>query len=487
MLWQENLVPLMELLDGLATGIRAFVANKEGDPLREATVKINSSPTVNHLTKNMAYFQTILQPGNYTLTFSCKGYASKSFNVSVTAKEMTNLEVILEKVSSLERIPEAQSAATNNVNKVLDDLNGKYPKISKLHTIGRLDNGEAVLSLEIGSQNRDLQLSGVPSILFAGGIEDNSPVTSDVLVILATYLLNNYKKNQTITEYVDKFSIHIVPNVNSLTNLIERCSPEKNKTMEFPITKPLSNNAKIIAKWLNELNAILAVNLLTGSVHVEIPFGDKYGKFSSEIYKTDDEDLLKNLATTYTNNHLAMSTGKTNCETQTVNTGILHTGDAFGISQMDSLIDYMYLNTSTLMLNAYVACCNTDRYSDIWLENKDSLLTMIEAASQGISGYVIDENNEPIRNAELTYDNSVHHIRNDKTGAYWILLRPGSHTITASAPGYLQDTKLIVVPHTEKFTILMFKLERNQNIFGMPRIVFILLTGELNLPFLTCF
>ncbi|XP_046604005.1 carboxypeptidase D [Neodiprion virginianus] len=480
-LWQENLPPLMELLHGLATGIRASVANEEGSPLREAKVKIDSSPTLYNLTKNMAYFQMILPPQTYSLTFSCKGYKSKSLPVVVNAKEMTSFNIVLEK----DEIPEHISATTAftssdiDVNSLLNDLNGKYPKISKLHTIGKMDNGRTAMSLEIRAQNQDVQLTGVPSILFLSGVEENSPAATEVLVKLAEYLLSNYRKNPIITDYIEKFAVHIAPNVNAFENVTQSCIPRTNSSLEFPIADPMSSDASVIANWLKEVNAILAVSLLTGSVHVEIPFGDKHGKFFNKIYETDDEELLQRLAKTYISQHPTMASKNKKCETSVKmgSPGVSHSGIAFNQAKVNSLIDYVYLNTSTLMLNVYVSCCNTDHVSDVWIENEKSLLAMIGAVNQGISGYIINESNEPITGAELSYDNSLHRVRNGKTGAYWILQLAGSHTVTAQAPGYLPDTKLIVTPHVDKFTPLMFKLQRNQDVFGMPRIVFIILTG----------
>lgn len=472
-LWQENLLPLMELLQGLATGIRASVSNVDGTPLRDATVQIDSTLPLHHVSKNMAYFKMILQPGNYTLTFSCEGYSPKSFSTVVGANEIKDLVVVLEK--SAERKGVVEATLVGDVNKKLNDLNGKYPQISKLHTVGRFDNGETAMALEIGSQNQDTQLSGVPAILFLAGVEDNAPVTSDVLLNLAEELLKGYKKNTTIAQQLDKFAVYIAPSINPGETAKESCEPRKNSSIKFPVNNSLSSDANVVVKWLEYVNPILAVNLLTGSIHVEIPFGNEFGN----SYETDDDALLKTLASTYAKYHPTMYSGKKTCEVRanTDEHGVTHSGVAFGRPKVDSLIDFAYLNTSALMINAYVACCNTDRSSDVWLQNKNSLLAMIGSIDQGLVGYVTDGNNQPVQNAEITYDGSAHRIRNGKTGAYWIMLPSGAHKVTAKAYGYTEDTKLITTPNLVKFVPLMFKLNKNQDVLGMPRIVFIILTG----------
>lgn len=473
LLWRENLQPLMELLQNLATGIRATVASEQGIPLRQATVQINS--TVYHLSKNMAYFKAILLPGDYTLTFSCKGYASKSLTVRVNDKKLTDINIKLKETEDLE----FTNKDSNEINQILDKLNGKYPQISSLHTIGRTRKGNKVMALEIGIQRNKVDLVKKPSLIFSAGIVQGVPVTSEVLLNLASLLLSNYKKDKEVMNYLEKLSIYIAPNMNPDLNERQTCLPQIDDALEFPINGMLSDNANMIVKWFKKINAVLAINLNSGSTHVEIPFSEKYGKFYDEIFKTDDEIMFQTFASIYTKHHPSMIFASSKCDNKVVveNNGISHGGIAFKGDKRNSLMDYIYLNTSTLMLDVYVSCCNTDHSLDIWQENKDSLLAIIGEINKGITGYVINEKDEPIENAILSYDNSVHRVKNGKTGIYWLLLPSGNHTITTEASGYVKQTKLIATPNINKFTYVMFKLQRNESILGIPRLAFVIIAG----------
>ncbi|OAD62352.1 Carboxypeptidase D [Eufriesea mexicana] len=160
-------------------------------------------------------------------------------------------------------------------------------------------------------------------------------------------------------------------------------------------------------------------------------------------------------------------------------------GISNGGKREHSLMDYLYLSTSTLMLDVYVTCCNTDDAKNIWENNKVSLLAMIEKLNEGLRGYVLNENNEPIENAILSYNKSRHYVKSGINGAYSLLFEPGSHVISASAPGYIQQTKVFITPDVHNISHLIFKLKYD-NFLGMPRIVFIILISTICLGIIAC-
>ncbi|EZA54200.1 Carboxypeptidase D [Ooceraea biroi] len=144
------------------------------------------------------------------------------------------------------------------------------------------------------------------------------------------------------------------------------------------------------------------------------------------------------------------------------------------------LTDYVYFNTSTLMMDVYVSCCSTNSIL-VWEENKGSLLACLQEVNKSVKGYVTNENDEPIENVILSYDSSPHLIKNGKSGFYAILLQPGTHNITITAAGYHKETKLISMSSSDmrKFSRLMFKLVRDDSIAGMPRVVFSFITAGI--------
>ncbi|KAK1121827.1 hypothetical protein K0M31_010139 [Melipona bicolor] len=485
-IWRENLLPLKQLIQSLTTGVRAIVTDVDYIPLRKAVVTIgtNSYP----VSKNMAYFKIILLPGEYSLTFFCESYIEQSIKVHVSDQSITDLHIKLTKrhMDKAKYQNYDNDRETNIINQVLIDLNNKYSQLSTLHTIGKSQTGTRIICLEIGAENNYKRI-GRPSIAFVAGISSGAPVTSKILLQFATYLLGHYQKDTKITNYLDKFTIYIAPDLSQNSNDSQTCSSFIVDNLQFPINDRLSTEASTIIKWFENINVVLAINLNIGSQHIEIPFAGKHGKIFKQMYNTDDDDVLQDLALLYTKYNIHMISKNPQCNYDlNVSNGIIHAGMGISGKREHSLMDYLYLNTSTLMLDVYITCCNTDDSSKIWEDNKASLLIMIERLNEGIKGYVLNENNEPIENAILSYNKSMHHVKSGTNGAYWLLLQPGTHVISASASGHIQQTKMFITSDVHSISRLVFKLKYNDNFLGMPRIVFVILTSIICLAILAC-
>lgn len=61
--------------------------------------------------------------------------------------------------------------------------------------------------------------------------------------------------------------------------------------------------------------------------------------------------------------------------------------------------DFNYLHSNCFEITFELSCCkypNASRLKNEWLLNKESLISFIEQVHNGIKGYVVDENNNPI-------------------------------------------------------------------------------------------
>jgi carboxypeptidase D len=476
-IWRENLQELMTLIQSLTTGIRMIVTNTENIPLRKAIVRIGEKSY--HVSNNMAYFKIILIPGEYTLTISCEGYITQILKgISVQQQNITDLNVKMVKQKNLMQSNNhyKELSKLSFVNQALSDLNIKYPQQTTLHTIAKIAEGSMIMCLEIGSDNDQKQI-GRPSIVFSAGILRTESVTTELLLHFATYLLDNYERNTTITYYIDNFSIYIAPDFSLDTKENLTCSPQL-EGLQFPIHDKLNNKEIMIVNWFKEINAVLAINLNSGSRHIEIPFGHAYGKIRERKYESADEDLLQYLASVYAKARTDKLSANLKCERNLniSDNSIIHAGIGIGGKRGLPLIDYIYFNTSTLMMDVYITCCTTNS-NLIWQENKASLLACLQEVNRSIKGYVVNEDDEPIENVILSYDSSPHLIKNGKPGFYSILLQPGTHNITIMASGYHKETK-IISSDTRKLSRLLFKLIRDDSIMGISRLVFIMITGE---------
>ena len=233
-IWRENVEPLRKLVKNLSTGVRAVVTDNTQNPLRDTKVKIGS--VVYGVSKNMAYFKAILPPGVYNAVFTCPGFDEETVEITVKDDEVTNLEVILRPSDSSHTSAKPVVKKLSEVNQVLDDLNGRYPKISTLHEIGVSQGNNKILALEIHSEkNGDNHSISKPSIVFTAGVGQGPPATSKTLLHFATDILTKYKNDVQITDYVQNFSIFVIPELYPDTNRKDSCSYIPENALDFPL------------------------------------------------------------------------------------------------------------------------------------------------------------------------------------------------------------------------------------------------------------
>ncbi|CAG2058637.1 unnamed protein product [Timema podura] len=362
---------------------------------------------------------------------------------------------------------------------VINHLNSDYSRISNVYSLG-----EDIFALEIGLQNRDV-MKGYPAIGFVANLDGNDHVTTVLLFKFAKHLLTSYGLDEKITKTIQTMSIHMVFDA--------RPNPIKNLDTSFPTganknIKPLQPDTFIFINWLNENQFVFLLGLRAGSLHVSLPFNGRYGisSLSSENYLTSDEQILRKLALNYATHHPTMGIGHPNCPSHPEDyfkDGVTNGG--LWDSHEGSMMDYSYLNTSTFQLDIYVSCERTPLRShlpSVWIEHKKSLMSVLNWIDMGIKGYVVDDIGRPIANASIEVEGSAHRVRSSSTGAYWRPLSNGDHIVTVSSPFHLTTTKLIQVIPGDKATQVIFKLVRDETILGMPRLVFIILSGSSLLP-----
>ncbi|VEN63122.1 unnamed protein product [Callosobruchus maculatus] len=96
----------------------------------------------------------------------------------------------------------------------------------------------------------------------------------------------------------------------------------------------------------------------------------------------------------------------------------------------------------------------------------------------GIKGYVKDYSDHPVPNAKVTILENNYTTLTDSNGKYGIPLVPGNYTLDITASGYHRNVKLVEVNAVHVFPkVVIVKLKRDQNYFGVPRLPFVLLTG----------
>lgn len=96
------------------------------------------------------------------------------------------------------------------------------------------------------------------------------------------------------------------------------------------------------------------------------------------------------------------------------------------------------------------------------------------------TGYVLDKENHPIANAKLTIETPELKMVTyaSEVGEYKIINLPtGDFSLLAEASHHIADSQMIHIGTIASVSKVMFRLEVDEHVWGMPRLVFIFLAG----------
>lgn len=97
--------------------------------------------------------------------------------------------------------------------RVLHDLANKYPNVTRLYSIGKSVQGRELYVLEIARHPGEHRF-GIPEFKYVANMHGNEVVGRELLLLLAKYLLENYKIDDRITKLIDTTRIHLMPSMN---------------------------------------------------------------------------------------------------------------------------------------------------------------------------------------------------------------------------------------------------------------------------------
>lgn len=101
--------------------------------------------------------------------------------------------------------------------------------------------------------------------------------------------------------------------------------------------------------------------------------------------------------------------------------------------------DWNYIYHGVFELTLELGCTKfplASELPELWLDNREALIKLIEQVHIGISGLIHSSIGNPVANASVTIDR--HHLStlSTKDGEYWKLVTPGKYNITVNAKGF---------------------------------------------------
>ncbi|XP_033111584.1 carboxypeptidase D-like [Anneissia japonica] len=492
-LWQQNLQPIMNFIKKANQGVHVHLVNEQGSPVTDAMVSQWSHTCPFTFEPSEQRFHKLLEEGKNTITVVAPGYSMTTKEVTVQKNQMTSVTVEL-KSEHILRYHDYDAMLSK-----LRNITFSNPSLCSLHPIGKTKQFRQIWALEIGQHKPEPNTAEKPHVKFLANIHGNEVVGRELLLALASYLVDSYGSDDLVTHLVDSTHIHLIPMVNpdgsqQAEGEEGNCASTKGQNntnnvdidITFPINKmnnshfepqPETNN---LIKWMKKTQFSISVALYSGTSVVKLPYNFIHKNNHASETVTPDNDVFRYLASTYAQAHPSMHQGNPQCPD--------HQGDHFEGGMVNgakwhghtgSMQDYNYDELNCLELAVYTGCCHHPKeveLQSIWHAHRKPLLAMIEQAHFGVQGSIQDHYGRNIGGATVKVDGRQHVATSSESGYFHQLLLPGTYHVKVEAKGYSVTTVDIVVPNRAANNITIILYEETY-IFGMRPSFFIMFVG----------
>ncbi len=89
--WRENLPKIKKFLKLLGSGVKGYVVDEKGVPLRDAKITILRGDKMHRVSKNMAFFHVLLPNGDSVIEISAPGYDAKDTRLNIEDHKLIDM------------------------------------------------------------------------------------------------------------------------------------------------------------------------------------------------------------------------------------------------------------------------------------------------------------------------------------------------------------------------------------------------------------
>ncbi|KRZ18696.1 Carboxypeptidase -like protein [Trichinella zimbabwensis] len=378
-------------------------------------------------------------------------------------------------------------------------LSRQYPNQLHQFFIGKSVYDQEIVGVAVSAQYPEQHISLRPNILFTANIHGNEPVGREILIKLVTYVLQNYGKDPLITQLLNETRLLVIPTLNPDgfdASILGDCYGVEGRTnangidlnRNYPNIWKTTNDAKnyqpetlAFMSWIEKIPVILSMDIHGGSLVVNYPYDSRVDARS--VYSAaPDDDVLKHLALSYSQNNLRMSqNSETWCplDSERFKDGITNGANWYSIE--GSLQDYMYSMRGSMALTLEMSCCkypNPEILKTIWNENLPSLLQFWKQALTGIKGIVRNADSAAPIEATLKIVGRDISFSTTKNGEFYRILLPGKYRLIVDAPLFKPSVVDFVL--TEQIPYVETNQKRSENSLYGPNCCFTFHVMEIN-------
>lgn len=326
-----------------------------------------------------------------------------------------------------------------------------FPAIARLFTLGQSVQGRELWALLI-SDNPDVE-EDEPEFKYVSTMHGSEPVGTEMSMYLIDLLLNSYGADSRITDLIDGTAIWIVPlmnpdglelgiRYNAQGFDLNRTFPRWPEDWQGAIFDgaPLDNEGRPpevshVMAWTAANSFVLSANFHTGALVVNYPFDDD-DKPSGTDAPTPDDLLFEDISRRYSIHNVPM------WNSPSFPDGITNGTAWYSIpgGMQDWNYRYVSCNEVTVELSDELRP-NHSELSSLWDDNREAMLSYLEAMHIGVRGIVTDRATGQPLYARVVVEGNSHHVYTDADiGDYYRMLLPGDYTLHYMAHGYRTET-----------------------------------------------
>ncbi|HUU15626.1 MAG TPA: M14 family zinc carboxypeptidase [Sedimentisphaerales bacterium] len=353
----------------------------------------------------------------------------------------------------------------HNYDTLTDELNAyaeAYPDICRLYRLGQSVQGRELWAVLISDNPDDEE--DEPEFKYVSTIHGDENLSTEMCLYFIDLLLMEYGTDERITNLVDSTAIWIVPlmNPDGLVSSRRQNANGIDLNRNFPLLtdnslniftgEPLDDTnrqpeVQHIMNWTTENSFVLSAGFHTGALLVCYPYG--YNEQMSAVDTPTPDDLLyEEISRRYSMHNPPM------WNSSQFPDGIINSALWYPVRGEMADWNYRYVscNEVTIELSNNFRPPSS-QIPNLWSNNKESMLSFLEAIHIGVRGLITDRaSGEPLW-AEVWVKGNSHPVFTDPdVGDYHRMLLPGIYDLIFNVPGYVpRSAKNITV--TDGFAI----------------------------------
>ncbi|XP_010521105.1 PREDICTED: carboxypeptidase SOL1 isoform X2 [Tarenaya hassleriana] len=308
-------------------------------------------------------------------------------------------------------------------------------------SIGKRVNGFPLWVIEIS--DRPGEEEAEPAFKYIGNVHGDEPVGRELLLLLANWICDNYKKDPLAQLVVENVHLHILPTMNPDGFSLRRRGNANNVDLNrdfpdqfFSLNEDVDSRqpeTRAIMNWVRDIHFTASASLHGGALVANYPWDGTEDK-RRYYYPCPDDETFRFLARTYSQSHHNMSLSKEFEE------GITNGASWYPI--YGGMQDWNYIHGGCFELTLEISDDKWPRASElptIWEYNRMSMLNLVASlVKTGVHGRIFSlDQGRPLPGLVLV--KGVNHtVKASRVFAdYHRLLAPGQkYEVTALAPGY---------------------------------------------------